>query len=147
MGRAGSGSDQKRERKNRIRKGYIGRNLINMANSEVIIVAIVFGSVFGIVFLGILSNIIKAWIKRSSPEKLSENKEFLAALREFKENTDRRISNLEAIIADEEWRTTGRQGKMNSSEERSVSLDIELENQTAEEKPAENSYHRNVLNQ
>lgn len=118
-----------------------------MANSEVIIVAIVFGSVFGIVFLGILSNIIKTWIKRSSPEKLSENKEFLAALREFKENTDRRISNLEAIIADEEWRTTGRQGKMNSSEERSVSLDIELENLSEEEKPAEKRNLRNMLNQ
>src|SRR5690625_6456862 len=87
----------------------------NMATPEVIIVAIVFGSVFGIVFLGILSNIIKAWIKRDSPARLSENKEFLAALREFKENTDRRISNLEAIIADEEWRTDRKSTRLNSS--------------------------------
>src|SRR5690625_1184419 len=87
--------------KKRTKESYpkrLNREEGNMANPEVIIVAIVFGSVFGIVFLGILSNIIKAWIKRDSPARLSENKEFLAALREFKENTDRRISNLEAII-------------------------------------------------
>ena len=52
-----------------------------------------------------------------------------------------------ADVSDEEWRTTGRQGKMNSSEERSVSLDIELENLSEEEKPAEKRNLRNMVNQ
>lgn len=118
-----------------------------MQNQEVIIVAIVFGSVFGIVFLALLSNIIKAWIKRKSPARLSENKEFLAALREFKENTDRRISNLEAIIADEERRTARQQEEINRSNESQISLDIELDNLTEEEKSAEKRNLRNMLNQ
>jgi hypothetical protein len=73
-----------------------------MYGEEVAIVAIVFGSVLAIVFMGIVGSIIKAAIKRKSGSSLSENKEFLAALREFKEKTDRRLSNLEAIAAGDE---------------------------------------------
>ena len=70
-------------------------------NEDVFIVAIVFGSIVSIVFLSIIGSIIKAWVKKGSSKNLSENQEFLSALREFKEKTDRRLSNLEAIVTDE----------------------------------------------
>ena len=70
-------------------------------DQEVFIVAIVFGSIFGIVFLGILSSIIKTWIKNRNSGSIVNDEEFLAALREFKYKTDRRLANLEAIVTEE----------------------------------------------
>ena len=60
--------------------------------------------VFGIGFLGfILHNvfsIIKAWIGRKSGSSGDINPQFFKALGEFKKNTERRITNLEAIVSD-----------------------------------------------
>ncbi len=70
---------------------------------EIIIVAIVFGSIFGIVALGILSSIVKTWIKNKGNKSIVNDEEFLSALREFKQKTDRRLANLEAIVTNEEF--------------------------------------------
>lgn len=53
-------------------------------DGDAFIVAIVFGSVVSIVFLGVVGSIIKAWVKKGSGSSLSENKEFLAALRDLR---------------------------------------------------------------
>lgn len=70
-------------------------------DQEVFIVAIVFGSIFGIVCLAILSSVINTWIKNRGSGSIVNDEEFLAALREFKYKTDRRLANLEAIVTEE----------------------------------------------
>lgn len=70
-------------------------------DQEVFIVAIVFGSIFGVIFFGILGSIIKTWIKNKNSGSIANDEEFLEALREFKYKTDRRLANLEAIVTEE----------------------------------------------
>lgn len=113
---------------------------------EVAIVAIVFGSVLTIVFMGIVGSIIKTAIKRKSGN-LSENKDFLAALREFKENTDRRLSNLEAIVTDEETPVRSSVKKQGKKTEQKSAIEIEIDNQADEEEQKESGKLKNMLNQ
>jgi hypothetical protein len=114
---------------------------------DFIIVAIVFGSIITIVFLGILGSIIKTALKRKSGN-LSENKEFLAALREFKEKTDRRLSNLEEIVSEEK---PGRSASSKKAEarnpEQKSSIEIEIEHHRESEEQKESGKLRNMLNQ
>jgi len=69
---------------------------------EVIIVSVIFSAVVAIVFMGIASDIIKAWIKNRKSTSITGNEEFLEALREFKEKTDKRLSNLETIASQDD---------------------------------------------
>lgn len=117
-------------------------------NEDVFIVAIVFGSIVSIVFLGIIGSIIKAWVKKGSAKSLSENQEFLSALREFKEKTDRRLSNLEAIVTDEEpaSKVKSEKEKLPEKEEKSA-IEIEIENDEKKESSKESGKLRNMLNQ
>jgi len=118
-------------------------------NEDVFIVAIVFGSIISIVFLGIVGSIIKAWVKKGSSKNLSENQEFLSALREFKEKTDRRLSNLEAIVTDENApaKSKSAQKELPQKEQKSA-IEIEIEeNEQKEEKSKESGKLRNMLNQ
>lgn len=124
-----------------------------MPGEEIIIVAIVFGSVVTIVFLGIIGSIINSWVKRKSGKDITENKEFLAALREFKEKTDRRLSNLEAIIADEEPAKSkiesGSLEKDSKKKEQKSAIQIEIENEaeSTDEDSVKSSKLKNMLNQ
>lgn len=117
-----------------------------MMGEEVIIFAIVFGSILSIVFLGIVGSIIKTAIKRKSGN-LSDNKEFLAALREFKEKTDHRLSNLEAIVTDENPRTGSVSSKQTKKQEQKNAIEIEIENQPQSEEQKESGKLKNMLNQ
>lgn len=67
---------------------------------EVYIVAIVFGSIVTIVTLSIIGSIIKSWVKNRSNKSILQDEDFLEALREFKEKTDRRLSRLESLHSD-----------------------------------------------
>ncbi|MEX2463416.1 MAG: hypothetical protein WD513_03930 [Balneolaceae bacterium] len=122
-----------------------------MFGEEAFIVSIVFGSVVAIVFLGVMGSIINSWIKRGSGKNLSENKEFLNALREFKEKTDRRLSNLEAIVTDEKpTKTQSNTGKKESlGKEQKSAIQIEIENESSKEDQdqVKNSKLKNMLNQ
>lgn len=118
-----------------------------MMGEEVAVVAIVFGSILTIVFLGIVGGLIKTWIKsRNSSEDITKNKEFLSALRDFKEKTERRISNLEAIVADLDEADTER---LNSKEKQEHSRAVEIElNDDEKAGDSESSGNlRNMLNQ
>jgi len=118
-----------------------------MMGEEVAVVAIVFGSILTIVFLGIVGSIINNWIKRGSGSKdITKNKEFLEALREFKEKTDRRLSNLEEIVTDEE-RDKTRNKKSINEKEKSDSIEIELNEETGEKESSKSGNLRNMLNQ
>lgn len=117
-------------------------------NEDVFIVAIVFGSIISIVFLGIVGSIIKAWVKKGSSKNLSENQEFLSALREFKEKTDRRLSNLEAIVTNEKPTSkTKSDTKELSEKEQKSAIEIEIENDDKKESSKESGKLRNMLNQ
>jgi len=113
---------------------------------EVAIVAIVFGSILTIVFLGIVGSIINNIVKRKSKGNLSENKEFLAALREFKEKTESRLSNLEEIVTDESH-SKMHQKKSSLKKEQNRSIDIELNDDSGKEKSSNSGNLRNMLNQ
>ncbi len=122
-----------------------------MNPEEIAIVAIVFGSIVTIVFLGIVGSIIKAWVKKDSGKNITENKEFLAALRDFKEKTDRRLSNLEAIVTDDEPVNTKRSTVSSKKEparlDQKRSIEIEIENEAGKENVKQDSKLRNMLNQ
>ncbi|MEX0646319.1 MAG: hypothetical protein WEA56_03175 [Balneolaceae bacterium] len=118
-----------------------------MYGEDVAIVAIVFGSVISIVFLGIVGSIIKAAIKRKSGN-LAENKEFINALREFKEKTDRRLSNLESIVTDEKpsFKQQNKETETEKPKQKSA-IEIELENNSSKDQKQESGKLRNMLNQ
>lgn len=116
-------------------------------NEDVFIVAIVFGSIVSIVFLGIIGSIIKAWVKKGSSKSLSENQEFLSALREFKEKTDQRLSNLEAIVTDQQPSKTKSEQKKLAEKEPKSAIEIEIENEEKKESSKESGKLRNMLNQ
>lgn len=116
-----------------------------MSGEEIIPMVIVFGSVVTIVFLGIVGSIINNIIKRKSKGNLSENKEFLAALREFKENTEQRLSNLEAIVTDDVPAKTTSRKKGTSEQKRAI--EIEIDQQEGEEETGSGGKLKNMLNQ
>lgn len=116
-----------------------------MFGEEVIVVTIVFGSVLAITFMGIVGSIIKTAIKRKSGN-LSENKEFLGALREFKEKTDRRLSNLEAIVTDDSSPSTRQSSRSEKKQEPKNSIEIEIEDRIESENQDKGKL-KNMLNQ
>lgn len=124
-----------------------------MPGEEVAIVAIVFGSILSIVFLGVVGSIINSWIKKkNSSEDITKNKEFLSALRDFKEKTERRISNLEEIVSeDREWNKEASREKSlhqnEKKEEHSSSLEIEIDEEARSGSSKSSGNLRNMLNQ
>lgn len=116
-----------------------------MPGEDVAIVAIVFGSILAVVFMGILGSIIKTAIKRKSGD-ITQNKEFLAALREFKEKTDRRLSNLESIVTDEDKSKISEKKGSSKQESSTRSIEIELQDEDDEKKESSGKL-RNMLNQ
>lgn len=103
------------------------------------IVAIVFGSIVTVIFLGVLGGIIKAWINRGSGKNLTENEEFLEAIRDFKEKTDRRLATLEAIAVENSIEKP--------EKERTNKKNIELKEEFLQEPPKKQSGLKNMLNE
>lgn len=123
-----------------------------MDPQEIAVVAIVFGSIVSIVFLTIVGGIIKTWVKNKSGGNLSENKQFLSALREFKEKTDRRLSNLEAIVTEEresDFIPESEAKRVSEKEKQNDILDIEIDDEAESEKEASarSGKLKNMLNQ
>lgn len=118
---------------------------------EVAIVAIVFGSILTIVFISIVGNIINNWVKRGSKsEDITKNKEFLSALRDFKEKTERRIANLEAIVTDDrqlENKKTAEYKNREKKTEHSRAVEIEMDDESSSEESGKSGNLRNMLNQ
>ena len=117
-----------------------------MPGEEIAALAIIFGSVVGV------GSIIKTWINRGSKSNLSENQEFLSALREFKEKTDKRLSNLEAIVTDEEFekppvKRSQKTKELPEKKEEKSAIEIEIENEKKKETEKESGKLRNMLNQ
>lgn len=99
------------------------------------IVAIVFGGLF---------SLIKSWINRKSGSPQQDiNPQFFKALGDFKKNTERRITNLESIVADLE------EEKILVQEPNSREIEIEEQEIRNPEKedPDKDSNLRNMLNE
>lgn len=116
-----------------------------MGPEEITFFAIIFGSAIVITFLGVVGSIIKTAINRKSGN-LSENKEFLMALREFKEKTDRRLSNLEAIVTEENPVSEKKSVKSVKKKEPKNSIEIEIEDRK-ESEGRQSGKLKNMLNQ
>jgi hypothetical protein len=108
---------------------------------------IVFGSVVAIVFITMLSSVIKTWIKKDSGS-LAGNQEFLAALREFKEKTDRRLTRIEKVIDDISADKTLKEKSpqvITAKQEKKNLIDIEIENQPDETESKGKEKLKNML--
>lgn len=105
--------------------------------------------VTAIVALSVVGNIIKASIERKGNSNISDNREFLAALRDFKEDMDRRVTNLERIAASEKSTPvhsgTTKENKRSTSQ-RSIELEMNDEASREEENNRSSSL-KNMLNQ
>jgi hypothetical protein len=93
---------------------------------QIAVIAIVFGSLVSIAFIITVGTIIKSFLKRKSGPNLADNEEFLEALRQFKQKTDRRLSNLEAIVVDSQ--PPKKQTKSIKAPEEQKSIEIDEEN-------------------
>ncbi len=72
-------------------------------SGDALIVAIVFGSILGMITIPMLISLAKKWIERNNSSIPEEQFNRLArAFMEHKKDTQRRIQNLEAIIADDD---------------------------------------------
>lgn len=119
-----------------------------MSPDEVVGMAIFFGSIVSVIFILTVGSIIKAWVKKGSSENLSENREFLDALREFKENIDRRVTNLEKIVSADK-NPSGSLKNSRSEQKNSqsaIELEMDVEN-TRKEKTEETEKLRNMLSE
>jgi len=104
------------------------------------ILGIVAGTaIVGIVFGGIFS-VIKTWINRKNKSSASDlDPQFFRALSEFKRKTEHRLSNLEAIVTDDD----ADPDKISSAPE----IEIESENTRKKENKKEDGNLRNMLNE
>lgn len=84
-----------------------------------------------IVAISVIGNIITTSMKKKD-SNLSDNQEFLEALRDFKENMDRRVSNLEKIAAAENPKTKST-NKREPQKQRTIELEMDDERSTQEE--------------
>ncbi len=106
-----------------------------------------FGSIVLIVLVSIAGSIIKSWIKGRSGN-LTENQEFLAALREFKEKTDQRLTRIENVIDDLSGEKALKEKppvvKAAKQEKRNL-IDIEIENYPEETESKGKEKLKNML--
>lgn len=120
-----------------------------MGPDEVVGMAIFFGSIVSIVFIIMIGSIIKTWMKKGSSNSLSENQEFLEALREFKENMERRMSNVEEIVSAEgpSNNKSLNSGKERKNTQNAIKLELDEESRALKSSEERNSKLRNMLNQ
>lgn len=102
-----------------------------------------------IVIVSSVTKIITTALVKKEGKSLSENKEFLNALRDFKETMERRVANLEEIADAEspEPASIKASGKRRDKTQRTIEIEFEDGEQSKEEKPDESSKLRNMLNQ
>jgi len=107
------------------------------------IVAIVFGTGFAsFLFYGFYS-LVKSWINRKNGTNQSDiNPQFFKALGDFKKSTERRIANLESIVADLEEEKI----RIHESPE-SGKIEIEDKEVRSSEDKEDDSNLRNMLNE
>lgn len=95
---------------------------------DAIIVAIVFGSILGMIAIPMLISLAKKWVERNNTSYDDEKFERLAkAFISHKKDMERRIQNLEAIISEEEPASPASAGKQNPKLEAKEHSPIEID--------------------
>lgn len=85
---------------------------------DAIIVAIVFGSILGMMTIPMLISLAKKWIDRNKVTYDDEKFERLAkAFISHKKDVERRLQNIEAIVTDDEPKSTSSSSSKSSSRE------------------------------
>lgn len=107
------------------------------------IIAIVFGVGFAFFIMYNIFSLIRAGIERKSGTNSDINPQFFKALGEFKKQTERRITHLEAIVTDLE------EDRIRVPESSDSTGDIEIEEPEArkESKSNDGNNLRNMLNE
>lgn len=100
-----------------------------------------------IVAIATAGDLIKTKMKQNTGNDLSTNREFLAALKEFKENMERRVSNLEAIAAGDELSGSKSKTKNSDRREFTKTADIELDTEPETGESDQQTKLKNMLNQ
>lgn len=97
-----------------------------------------------IVAISVIGNIITTSMKKKEGQPLAENKEFINALREFKEDIDMRVRNLE-VIASAEKPSTQKLKEREPKKQSTISLELEDYRET-EKESEQSSKLKNMLN-
>ena len=97
-----------------------------------------------IVAISVVGNIITTSMKKKEGADLSENKEFINALREFKESMDHRVSRLERMVADEK---SSPSDGVNKRIKKQNTIELELDDESPQEDNVnQSSKLKNMLN-
>lgn len=97
-----------------------------------------------IVAISVIGNIITTSMKKKEGRPLAENKEFINALREFKEDIDMRVRNLEKIASAEK---TSTQKLKEREPKKKNTISLELDDYNSPEKQSNQpSKLKNMLN-
>lgn len=98
------------------------------------------------IILSVTKIITTSMKEKNRSGDLTANKEFLNALREFKEDMDRRVSNLEKIAVGEN--TSTKKGAESQGKQEQSAIELELDNnRPTEEETNQSSKLKNMLNQ
>lgn len=113
------------------------------------VVALV-GAIGGIALVGFIvakiTGLIKAWINRTNTEITEQDFDRLAkAFMEHKKDMNRRIQNLEAIIADDTSPTTAAENPRIETPQQTIEIEDEKEKQQSSEENSSNL--RNMLHE
>lgn len=100
-----------------------------------------------IVIITSVTKIITTSISNKEGKSLSENKEFINALREFKENMDQRVADLEDALIEEKKKTASlkNSGKEKTNMQRSIELEMD-DDAPRQESSRESTKLKNMLN-
>lgn len=117
--------------------------IMSFEEMVVAVIAIVGGLAFTSFMFWNIFNLIKTWINRKSGNS-EINPQFFKALGEFKKNTERRLSNLEAITSDlEEEKYI-----VQETDDQNATIEVEEESQrNANEEKKDGGNLRNMLNE
>lgn len=101
-----------------------------------------------IVAVSVIGNIITTSMKRKDGKSLSENQEFINALREFKENIEQRVSDLEEMVVNESKKRPATLKSGPEKERGNGAIQLEFDDEEPQEKKTSGSSKLpNMLNQ
>jgi hypothetical protein len=120
-------------------------------DQEVIIVAIVFGSIIGMIAIPMLFSLAKKWIDRKNSPYSDETFDRMAqAFIKHKKETERRLQNLEAIVTDDDPAPKTRASSNKKSKQKPSAKTIEIDSDTSDtdqkQEPSGSGNLRNMLN-
>lgn len=114
---------------------------------DAMIVAIVFGSILGMITIPMLINLAKKWVDRKNSSFDEEKFNRLAkAFISHKKDMERRVQNLEAIISDDEPKASSRASINPELEKKKQHQQIEIESNEESNKNPDQSGSGNLRN-